>query len=94
MGAGMMESAAAEFGDSMTFGLSPMSASMGKDLKLTPIKLGALTLRQEFASLDRRTSLDLGSQVASGPSKAWTTLGAKELSALGVDASLGSLTGF
>jgi hypothetical protein len=94
MGAAMMESAAAEFGDSMTFGLSPMSASMGKDLKLTPIKLSASALRQEFALLDRRTSIDLGSQLASGPSKTWTALGAKELGSLGVDASLGSLAGF
>jgi hypothetical protein len=94
MGAGMMESAAAEFGDSMTFGMSPMAASMGKDMKLTPIKLGASALRQEFALLDRRTAVDLASQVAAGPAKTWAALSAKELSSLGVDASLGSLSGF
>lgn len=68
--------------DSMTFGMSPFAVSMGLQIKLRPEFSSISPLRNEFAILDRRTAVDLGAQVASGPSKPWTSLCAKEIEAL------------
>jgi hypothetical protein len=81
--------------DSMSYTMSMYGASMGVPISLKPIELGARpgALEGEFALLNRRTALNLGSLSASGSSRAWIGLGRGELSELKTDASLAGMSG-